>query len=95
MRIVNKKKFVTRILEILVVIVTIILTLKAIKYTNQIRGYQAIGGEYLIPIWGLETVYIIEETYRVSVTGGGKHAYIHTRKRRVKTKECRVKNRKY
>ena len=50
MKIVNKKKFIIRILEIIVIIATIILTIMAIKYANAWRGYKAFGGEYLIPI---------------------------------------------
>lgn len=60
MRIVNKKKFVTRILEILVIIGTIILTPLAIKYATIERGYEAVGGEYLIPLVGLVVILIIE-----------------------------------
>jgi len=60
MRIVNKKKFITRILEILVIIGTIILIPLAINYAHQIRGYEAFGGEYLIPLVGLIVILIIE-----------------------------------
>lgn len=60
MKIVNRKKFITRILEILVIIGTIILTPLAINYANQLRGYEAFGGEYLIPLLGLVVILIIE-----------------------------------
>lgn len=60
MRIVNKKKFITRILEILVIIGTIISTPIAIKYATAVRGYEACGGEYLIPLVGLVVILIIE-----------------------------------
>ncbi|MFR8144789.1 MAG: hypothetical protein ACLU84_06915 [Clostridia bacterium] len=60
MRIVNKKKFRTRILEILVIIGTIILTPLAINYANQLREYEAFGGEYLIPLVGLVVILVIE-----------------------------------
>lgn len=60
MRIVNKKKFISRIIEILIIIVTIILTIKSIAYATELRGYEAFGGEYLIPLLGLITIMIIE-----------------------------------
>ena len=66
MRIVNKKKFVVRILEILVIIGTIILTILSINYANKLRGYQAYGGEYLIPVLGLLVVLVIETIYEES-----------------------------
>ena len=47
---INKKKFIIRILELLVIIATIVLTPIAIKYANAARGYEAVGGEYLIPL---------------------------------------------
>lgn len=47
---INKKKLIVRILELLVIIATIITTILAIKYATAIRGYEAVGGEYLIPI---------------------------------------------
>ena len=40
MKIVNKKKFIVRIIELLVIIVTIILTVKAISYATAIRVYK-------------------------------------------------------
>jgi len=43
MKITNKKKFLVRILEILVIIVTIILTILSINYANKIRGHKAYG----------------------------------------------------
>lgn len=66
MKIVNKKKFVIRISEIIVIIATIILTPIAIKYATAIRGYEAVGGEYLIPIVGLVIILIIETIYEES-----------------------------
>jgi cytochrome c biogenesis protein CcdA len=66
MKIVNKKKFVVRILEILVIIGTIILTILSINYANKLRGYQAYGGEYLIPVLGLLIILVIETTYEES-----------------------------
>lgn len=66
MKIVNKKKFVVRILEILVIIGTIILTILSINYANKLRGYQAYGGEYLIPVLGLLVILVIETIYEES-----------------------------
>ena len=51
MKITNKKKFLVRILEILVIIGTIILTILSINYANKLRGHQAYGGEYLVPLY--------------------------------------------
>ncbi len=64
MRISDKKKFVIRIVEILIIIATIILTILAISYANKVRGYEAYGGEYLIPVAGLLIVLIIEDIYQ-------------------------------
>lgn len=66
MKIVNKKKFIVRIIEILIITATIILTILAINYTNEIRGYSAMGGEYLIPILGLLIILVIETVYEES-----------------------------
>lgn len=60
MRIKNKKKFIVRILELITIIATIILTIVSIKYAIRIRGYKAFGGEYLIPIFGLIIVLVLE-----------------------------------
>ena len=66
MKIVNKKKFIVRIIEILIIIATIILTILATNYANKIRGYSAMGGEYLIPILGLLIILVIETVYEES-----------------------------
>ena len=60
MRIKNKKRFIVRILELITVIATIILTIVSIKYAIRIRGYKAFGGEYLIPVFGLIIVLVLE-----------------------------------
>ena len=60
MRIINKKKFIVRILEILIIIATIILTILSIKYATKIRGHQAFGGEYLVPVLGLIIILVLE-----------------------------------
>lgn len=60
MKIKNKKKFIVRILELITIIATIILTIVSIKYANRIRGYKAFGGEYLVPVFGLIIVLVLE-----------------------------------
>ena len=75
MRKINKKKLIVRILELLVIIATIILTPMAIKYATAVRGYDAIGGEYLIPIVGLLIVMIIEDIYQESEKKGKKEKH--------------------
>lgn len=60
MRIINKKKFIVRILEIFIIIATIILTILSIKYATKIRGHQAFGGEYLVPVLGLIIILVLE-----------------------------------
>ena len=62
----NKKKFIVRIIELLVIIATIILTILSINYANKLRGYPAYGGEYLIPVLGLLVVLVIETIYEES-----------------------------
>ena len=66
MKISDKKKFIVRVIEILVIIATIILTPIAIKYATTTRGYDAVGGEYLIPILDLCIILIIETIYEES-----------------------------
>ena len=75
MKIVNKKKFLVRILEMVVIIWTIILTILSISYANKIRGRIAYGGEYLIPIGGLLIILVIETIYEESESKkrGGKN----------------------
>ena len=60
MKITNKKKFIVRILELITIIATIILTIVSIKYANRIRGYKAFVGEYLVPVFGLIIVLVLE-----------------------------------
>ncbi len=66
MKISNKKKFLVRMLEIAIVILTIILTIIAIKQANKLRGYRAFGGEYLIPALGMQVLIVIEDIYQTS-----------------------------
>lgn len=63
---VNKKKIITRILEIAVIIGTIISTPFAIKYATAVREYEAVGGEYFIPLLGLVIIMLIETIYEES-----------------------------
>lgn len=60
MKIVNKKKFIARITELIIIITTIALTPISIAYANKLRGYQAYGGEYLVAVLGLLLILIIE-----------------------------------
>ncbi len=66
MKRINKKKLIVRILELLVILATIILTPIAIKCATETRGYNAIGGEYLLPILALIIILIIETIYEES-----------------------------
>lgn len=66
MKISDKKKFIVRVIEILVIIATIILTPIAIKYATAVRDYEAVGGEYLLPIFALVIILIIETIYEES-----------------------------
>lgn len=66
MKIINKKKFITRILDLVIIIVTTILTPMAINYANAWRGYKGFGGEYLLPILGLLAILVIETIYEES-----------------------------
>lgn len=66
MQIHNKKKFAVRTIEVFIIIATIICTILAINYANKVRGYEAYGGEYLIPLIGLLIVSIIEDAYQES-----------------------------
>lgn len=60
MKVINRKKFIVRIIEIVIVIATIVLTLVSINYVNKIRGHIAYGGEYLIPVFGLLLILVLE-----------------------------------
>lgn len=66
LRIKNKKKLIVRIIELLVIIATIILTIVAINYATKLRGHKAYGGEYCIPLLGGIAIMIIEEIYQES-----------------------------
>lgn len=60
MKIMNKKKFIVRILELITIIATVILTIVSIKYATRTRGYKAFGGEYLVPVLGLIIILVLE-----------------------------------
>lgn len=66
MKIINKKKFITRILDLAIIILTTIVTPMAINYANAWRGYKGYGGEYLLPILGLLAILVIETIYEES-----------------------------
>lgn len=66
MKIINKKKFITRILDLAIITLTTIVTPMAINYANAWRGYKGYGGEYLIPILGLLAILVIETIYEES-----------------------------
>lgn len=61
MKIANKKKFIVRILELIVLLATIILTPIAINYATALRGHEAYGGERLIPLIALIIIMTLEE----------------------------------
>lgn len=61
MKITNRKKFIVRIIEIIIVLSTIIFIALAIKYVSQVRGYKGLGGELLLPIISLMIILILEE----------------------------------
>ncbi len=63
MKIINMKKFITRILDLVIIIATVVLTPMAINYANAWRGYKGFGGEYLLPILGLLAILVIETIY--------------------------------
>ena len=70
---INKKRFIIRILELVVSLATIILTPIAIKYATAVRGYEAVGGEYLIPLLGLVIIMVIETIYQESEAKKNEH----------------------
>lgn len=63
MKIINKGRFITTIMEIIIILLTIIITPLAIKYANSLRGYTAMGGEYLLPILSAIILMVIETIY--------------------------------
>lgn len=63
MRIINIRKFKTRIYEFITILITLILTIISIFQANSIRGYKAVGGEYFVPIFGILLILIIEDIY--------------------------------
>ena len=61
MKVTDKLKFKTRITELIIIITTIVLTIISVNYATSWRGYNACGGEYLIPVMGALIIYLIEE----------------------------------
>ena len=66
MRIHNKKKFVVRTIEMLIILVTLISTPIAIIYASRLRGYSALGGDYFIPLLSSIILLLIESIYEES-----------------------------
>ena len=62
----TKRKLKIRILQTVVIVASVVLTKVAINYAYLERGYDAVGGEYFIPLLGLIVVWIIEEIYKYS-----------------------------
>ena len=58
---INERKLTIRIVELMVIIATIIVTKISIDYATTLRGYVAYGGEYLIPVIGIVLLQIIDE----------------------------------
>lgn len=63
MKVKDKRKFISRILELISILASFIITSVAINYVTSLRGYEAVGGEFLIPILGLVVAMIIETAY--------------------------------
>ena len=61
LKITDMKKFKIRIVEILIIIATIILTALSVKLAFIERGYKAIGGEWLVPLTGAVVILILED----------------------------------
>ena len=74
MKIINKRKFITRIIETIIIVGTFILTPMAINFATIERGYKAYGGEYLIPLIGLVIIMLIETIYEEG--GKKKHGQV-------------------
>lgn len=63
MKIKDREKFIARITELIIFLATILITPMVINYANELRGHQAYGGEYLVPVLGLIVILIIEAIY--------------------------------
>lgn len=70
MKLVNKRKFIARVTEIIIFIGTLITTPIAINCANAMRGYAAQGGEYLLPIMGLLFMFVVETVYEEGEKNG-------------------------
>ena len=60
-------KIKTRIMEFITIILTIAITILGIKYAYLERGYLAQGGEYLIPIFGLLVLILLEDIKELKI----------------------------
>ena len=56
----DKVKCKLRITEHLIIVLTAIITPRAIKYANSVRDVKGYGGEYLIPLLAVLAIMIIE-----------------------------------
>lgn len=81
-----------RIIQILIIMITIIVTKWAIDYTTTRRGYEAIGGEYTILIFGLLSVLIIEDVYQ-EYEKRRKLKYGRGKKKKSKKRELSIQSR--
>lgn len=57
---ISKRKVKFRIIELLIIIITIVLTILAINYA-EVRDVKGYGGEYLVPVFGFLSILIIED----------------------------------
>lgn len=87
-----KRKVIIRIIQILIIIITILVTKWAIHYTTTRRGYEAIGGEYTIPIFGLLGVLIVEDIYQ-EYEKRRKLKYGRGKKKKSKKRELSIQSR--
>ncbi len=53
-----------KLVYLLIILISIVITPYAIKYATDIRGYKAYGGEYLIPILGWIFATIFYEIFK-------------------------------
>ena len=86
-----RKKSITIYNLILIIIITIIVTRWAIDYTTTRRGYEVIGGEYTIPIFGLLSILIIEDVYQ-EYEKRRKLEYGRGKKKKRKKRELSIQN---
>lgn len=61
---ISKRKLKFRIIELLIIIITIILTVLSINYANNLRDVKGYGGEYIVPMFGIFSILIIEDSLK-------------------------------